>query len=208
MQSLTKFTLPKLAYGLAGLEPVISKDLLNLHYNKHHQTYITNLNAALEELNTALPKGDLNKIVKLQTSIAFNGGSNVNHSMYWENLAPVSGAGGKLPSSSSALHKQIMKDWGSFDSMIKVFNKKTADIKGSGWGWLVLDKTTKATQFMHTMNQDTVIAVDPDKVPLLTIDIWEHAFYLDYKNVKADYLKEIWKIINWETVQQRFSSHT
>ena len=198
------YVLPKLAYGLADLEPVISQAMLDVHYNKHHLNYVNTLNGAIGPLSTALANNDLETVVKLQQTISFNGGSHINHSMYWENLAPISGTGGKPPVPTSLFNKQIVQDWGTFDSLIKYLTKRTTEIKGSGWGWLVLDKATKKTMFMQTQNQDTIIGIDTDKVPLLAIDVWEHAYYIDYKNARANYMNNIWKIINWETVNKRY----
>jgi len=201
---MSDYCLPKLAYDLNELEPVISKELLDLHYNKHHANYVKTLNEAVAELKEVLPKKDLVRILQLGQTIAFNGGSHVNHSMYWENLAPVKNEGGKLPPEDSPFHKQIVQDWGSFDGLISYFTAQASSLKGSGWGWLVYDKSVKRTAFMKTLNQDTVEMIKPDKIPLLTIDVWEHAFYVDYKNAKGDYMKNIWKIVNWAKVEERF----
>jgi Fe-Mn family superoxide dismutase len=156
----------------------------------------------LEELAEALVKNDLQKIVSLQSSIKFNGGSHINHSLYWENLAPTSTTGGKLPADDSKLGGLIKKEFGSFDNFITEFNKKAAGIQGSGWGWLGYDKVTKEVVITETPNQDPLTT----SVPLLTIDMWEHAWYLQYKNVKADYLKEIWKVVNWGKVEERLAA--
>ena len=205
MSTLVKYVLPKLAYEITGLEPVISRHVLDLHYNKHHLTYVNNLNAALDQLQEAMIKQDLSKIVALQQTIIFNGGSHINHSMYWENLAPIAGAGGKLPDPKSALGEQVIKDWGSFDKLIDYFTKRSTAIKGSGWGWLVLNKAIKKLEFLETHDQDTISMI-PDMSPLLTIDVWEHSYYLDYKNLRAEYMKNIWKIVNWQTVEKRFEA--
>lgn len=203
MAQITKFSLPKLAYELHALEPVLSKNVIDIHYNKHHMAYVNNLNLAMEQLQNAMAKDDLQTIVSLQPVIAFNGGSHYNHSMYWENLAPMTTIGGKLPAPGSPLYERIMQDWGSFDKLMEYYSKRNTSIKGSGWGWLVLDRLTKKTEFVETHDQDAVTTI-PDKIPLLTIDMWEHAYYLDYKNAKVDYMKNIWKIINWDIVQKRF----
>ena len=203
MAQLAKYVLPKLAYGLQELEPVISRQIVDIHYNKHHLTYVNNLNAAMEQLQEAIVRQDLPNIVNLQPTIIFNGGSHLNHSMYWENLAPIAGVGGKLPPSTSPLFAKVREDWGSFDQLIEYFTKRTTAIKGSGWGWLVLNKSIKKLEYVETHDQDT-ISMLPDLVPLLTIDVWEHAYYLDYKNARLDYMKNIWKIINWQIVEARF----
>lgn len=205
---MSDYSLPKLPYDLSGLEPVLSKDLVDLHYNKHHKKYVDELNKAIGELKEALPKKDLVKILQLQTAIAFNGGGHINHCLYWENLSPVKEEGGKLPAEDSPFYKQIIHDWGSFDALKEYFSKKTAEIHGSGWGWLVFDKAVKKTAYEESSDQDNIMMLKPDKIPLLVIDIWEHAFYVDYKNVKMDYLKNIWKIVNWKVAQERFMKAT
>lgn len=198
------YELPKLAYGLADLEPVISQQTMNLHYNKHHQTYITNLNAAMKQLNDAIPKKDLPTILALQLTIIFNGGGDLNHNLYWENLSPIKAVGGKLPAENSPLTKKVIEEWGSFDKLIQYFTDRSNAIKGSGWGWLVLNKSTNKLEFVETHDHGTISQL-PDMVPLLVVDVWEHAYYLDYKNVRKDYLTNIWKIINWGVVETRYS---
>eukprot|EP00826_Nyctotherus_ovalis_P055122 TRINITY_DN72_c0_g1_i6.p1 TRINITY_DN72_c0_g1~~TRINITY_DN72_c0_g1_i6.p1 ORF type:complete len:140 (+),score=51.30 TRINITY_DN72_c0_g1_i6:77-496(+) len=123
----------------------------------------------------------------------------------WENLSPVKEAGGKLPPAESPFYKQIVHDWGSFENMMKYINAQAGGLKGSGWVWLVYDKSIKHTSCMKTPNQETVEMLEPDKAPLLTIDVWEHAFYVDYKNAKADYMKNIWKVVNWKKVEERYN---
>lgn len=132
MESKPTFTpakLPDLPYDYNALEPVLSKEILEVHHKKHHQTYITNYNKALEDLADALQKNDLQKIVALQSSIKFNGGSHINHSLYWENLAPTSTGGGKLPAEDSKLAQLIKQAFGSFDNFITEFNKRAAAIQ-------------------------------------------------------------------------------
>ena len=143
MKQLPKYILPQLEYQLNSLEPYISSTLLDLHYNKHHMAYVNNLNTATQELYEALEKQDLNKIVSLQSAIRFNGGSHINHSLYWENLSPVSAFGGKLPKAESPLTKAIVSEFGSLEAMMNVFTQKATAHKGSGWAWLAFNKLTK-----------------------------------------------------------------
>ena len=207
MKQLVKYTLPKLEYPLIGLDPFISSALLDLHYNKHHNTYVTNLNAATQELYEALEKQDLPKIVSLQSAIRFNGGSHINHSMYWENLSPANLLGGKFPVEGSPLMNAIKSEFGSMEQFIALFNQKATGHKGSGWAWLAYNKITKRVVYEETHDQDTVCMI-PDLVPLLTVDVWEHAYYIDYKNVRAEYLKKIWNVINWKCVEERYAKAT
>ena len=201
---LMKYVLPKLMYEMNGLEPIISKGLLDIHYNKHHQAYVNNLNAAMESLVDAISKQDLPKIVSLQPTIIFNGGSHINHSMYWENLSPISQNGGKFPDASSLLAKKIEQSWGSKEKFIEYFTKRATGLKGSGWAWLALNTQSKMLEYFETKDQDT-ISMSPDLKPLLTVDVWEHSYYIDYKNARADYLKNIWKIVNWSIVEARLN---
>ena len=203
MKQLPKYILPTLDYPLNGLEPFLSGSLLDLHYNKHHNAYVTNLNVATQDLYEALEKQDLSKIVSLQAAIKFNGGSHINHSMYWENLSPVSKFGGKLPATDSRLAKAISSEFGSVETLINVFNQKATAHKGSGWAWLAYNKLTKRIVYEETHDQDTVCMI-PDLFPLLTLDVWEHAYYVDYKNARAEYLKKIWSVVNWKCVENRF----
>ncbi len=191
--------LPPLPYDYNALEPVISAEIMELHHKKHHQAYITNYNAAMEKYLEAEAKGDVAAMIALQPALRFNGGGDVNHSIFWTNLAPVSNDGGQAP--NGPLAEAINKEWGSLDNFITQFNTKTAAIQGSGWGWLGYDKTKKRLEIATCANQDPLSTLS--LVPLLGIDVWEHAYYLQYKNVRPDYLKNIWKVVNWKNVAER-----
>ena len=204
--SFKKAVLKPLPYGLNGLEPVISQNLMEYHYGKHHQTYVTNLNGLLDQASKALESGDQQKYVDLSQAIKFNGGGHLNHEFFWESLAPVNNGGGDLPKEGSALHTAIVDAFGSFDSMIAHFNANTAVIQGSGWGWLAYNKTSGAVEYHTTANQDRLSDKGAHLVPLLTIDIWEHAYYLDYMNVRPNFLNDIWKVVNWAKIEERFAT--
>lgn len=197
-----KFELPKLHYELDALEPVISAEIMNLHYNKHHNAYVTNLNAALEKYENAENSSDLQTMIALQSAINFNGGGHINHSIFWTNLAPQSEGGGEAP--TGELADAINKQWGSLENFIGAFNGVTGPIQGSGWGWLGYNKTKKSLEIATCANQDPLAA--KGLVPLLGIDVWEHAYYLQYKNVRPDYLKAIWSVVNWANVAERYSA--
>lgn len=197
-----KFQLPQLPYELNALEPVISAQIMDLHYNKHHQGYVTNLNKALEQYAEAEQKNDLPTLISLQSAIKFNGGGHINHSIFWTNLAPQNKGGGGQPTGD--LLKAIEKDFGSFQNFIELMSSKTTAIQGSGWGWLGFNKTRKALEVVTCDNQDPLIT--KGLTPLLGIDVWEHAYYLQYKNVRADYIKAIWSIINWKNVAERYTT--
>jgi len=195
--------LPKLPYAYDALEPVLSKELMELHHTKHHAAYVTNLNAALQKQDELEKAGDVAALVALQPAIRFNGGGHVNHSIFWTNLAPAGKGGGSQPTGN--LSTAINKRWGSFDGFKTDMTNKAMAIQGSGWAWLAFDPSTKGLTIVSCANQDPCSTTGT--VPLLGIDMWEHAFYLSYKNVKANYLKEIWSIVNWKNVEDRFNSH-
>ncbi|XP_060213011.1 superoxide dismutase [Mn], mitochondrial [Lycium barbarum] len=195
-RSVQTFSLPDLPYDYGALEPAITGEIMQLHHQKHHQTYITNYNKALEQLHEAITKGDTPTVAKLQSAIKFNGGGHINHSVFWKNLAPVRDGGGEPPKGS--LGSAIDIHFGSIEAVIQNMNAEGAALQGSGWVWLGMDKELKRLVIEITSNQDPLVIKGPNLVPLLGIDVWEHAYYLQYKNVKPDYLKNIWKVMNWK----------
>lgn len=199
-RGLQTFSLPDLPYDYGALEPAISGEIMKLHHQKHHQTYITNYNKALEQLDEAMAKGDSSTVVKMQGSIKFNGGGHINHSIFWQNLAPVHEGGGEPPKGS--LGWAIDTHFDSLETLVQKINTEGAALQGSGWVWLGLDKELKKLVVETTANQDPLVTKGASLVPLLGVDVWEHAYYLQYKNVKADYLKNIWKVINWKYASQ------
>lgn len=194
------YKLPDLKYDYGELEPAISGTIMKIHHTKHHQTYINNLNQALEKYSDAEAKTDLGAMIALQNAIKFNGGGHVNHTLFWENLAPKGKGGGELP--SGELSKYIERKWGSFENFKNEFNTVTGAIQGSGWGWLAYDPKAKDVCIVTCQNQDPCSVTGT--VPLLGIDVWEHAYYLDYKNVRADYLKAIYQVLNFKKAEERF----
>jgi Fe-Mn family superoxide dismutase len=195
-----KATLPDLSYDYGALEPYISGKIMELHHSKHHQTYVNGLNSALEAVSEAEAKGDFTAAASQAPLINFHGGGHLNHTLFWENLAPNGKGGGGEP--TGALKTAIDGDFGSFDTLKKQLNTALAGIQGSGWGWLVKDKTTGQLSVVTRMNQDPVTG---NLQPLLGIDAWEHAYYLQYENRKAEYFGAIWDVINWDAVAKRFS---
>merc|ERR1711860_216016 len=187
-------TLPELPYEYTALEPVISGEIMKLHHSKHHQTYVTNLNVAEEKTEAALKKGDVGAAIALQAALKFNGGGHINHSIFWNNISPN---GGGQPSGD--LLKDITRDFGSVDNFRQQLSDATIAIQGSGWGWLGLNKKTNRLQIATCANQDPLFATT-GLIPLLGIDVWEHAYYLQYKNVRPDYVKAIWNVVNWKDV--------
>lgn len=197
----TSYQLPDLPYDFNALEPVISAETLELHYSKHHRAYVDNLNKALEKYHEAESKNDINAMVTLQSAIKFNGGGHINHSIFWTNLGPVSKGAGQGP--KGALADMIDRDFGSFEKFKEKFNTSTVAIQGSGWGWLGYNKTSKVLEIVACSNHDLLSAMG--LVPIFTVDVWEHAYYLQYKNLRADFVKEIWKIMNWKNMEERFT---
>lgn len=199
---MAQYTLPDLPYDEGALEPVISGQIMTLHYKKHHATYVSKLNEALEKYAEAEKKKDLAAMVALQSAIKFNGGGHINHSIFWTNLAPKNKGGGEPP--EGELAKEIESTFGSLDDFITQFNTTTAAVQGSGWGWLGYNKAKKKLEIATCSNQDPLST--KGLVPLLGIDVWEHAYYLQYLNVRPDYLKAIWEIVNWKNVAERYQA--
>jgi Fe-Mn family superoxide dismutase len=191
-------TLPDLPYDYAALEPTISAETMEIHHSKHHQTYVTNLNAALEKLDAAVSAGDVSSVIALQGALKFNGGGNINHCLFWENLSP---GGGELK--DGPLKSLINECYnGGVEEMKEDLNANTIAIQGSGWGWLGYNPVSGGIESRTCANQDPLQATT-GIVPLLGIDVWEHAYYVDYRNLRPKYVNAIWDIINWDVVEKR-----
>ncbi|EYE62946.1 superoxide dismutase [Mn] 1, mitochondrial [Bacteroides fragilis str. S6L5] len=199
------YSLPELPYDYADLEPVLSEEIMFLHHQKHHQGYVNNLNDALKKMDLANQQQDLTRIISLEPALRFNGGGHINHSLFWEMLAPIGRGGGTPP--KHELLKLIERFWGTFDNFLKNFIEFAAPIQGSGWAWLAFCPKKRELMLHATVNQDPLEATT-GKLPLLGVDVWEHAYYLQYKNVRLDYLKAIPQIINWGYIEERFSDMT
>jgi len=197
--SRAKHTLPDLPYDYNALEPTISAEIMKLHHSKHHATYIANLNVAEEKLAEAQTKNDISAIVSLAPALKFNGGGHLNHSIFWQNLSPK---GGSEP--SGELMNAIQRDFGSFEAFKTRLSSATVGVQGSGWGWLGYNKTSKRLEIATCANQDPLEATT-GLVPLFGIDVWEHAYYLQYKNVRPDYVKNIFNVANWKDVTERYN---
>ncbi|KAF4121886.1 hypothetical protein GMORB2_1726 [Geosmithia morbida] len=197
--SVTTYTLPPLPYAYNALEPSISAQIMELHHSKHHNTYVTNLNNALKSYSSAIASSDIPAQIALQSAIKFNGGGHINHSLFWENLSPASSSDADPDTSAPTLKAEITKVWGGLDQFQASFNKALLGIQGSGWGWLVKD--AQGLRIVTTKDQDPVVG---GEVPIFGVDMWEHAYYLQYLNGKAAYIDNIWKVINWKTAEARF----
>jgi len=183
------FTLPPLPYALDALAPHISKETLEFHYGKHHQTYVTNLNNLIS--GTEFESSSLEEIVKKSSGGVFNNAAQVwNHTFYWNSLSPN---GGGEP--TGKLLAAINAKWGSVDAFKEAFNKSAAGNFGSGWTWLV-KKPDGSIDIVNTSNAATPITTSD--IPLLTCDVWEHAYYIDYRNARPKYLENFWNLVNWD----------
>ncbi|MBV2182649.1 superoxide dismutase [Fe] [Castellaniella sp. MT123] len=183
------FTLPPLPYAMDALAPHISKETLEFHYGKHHQAYVTNLNKAVE--GTELASLSLEDVIRKSSGGVFNNAAQVwNHTFYWNSLSPK---GGGEP--TGALRKAIEAKWGGVDAFKDAFSKSAAGNFGSGWTWLV-KKPDGTLDIVNTSNAGTTVNTQ-DKA-LLTCDVWEHAYYIDYRNARPTYLEHFWKLVNWD----------
>ena len=173
----------------------ISAETMKLHHSKHHNTYVTNLLKGLEQLDTAVSAGDVSAIIGLQGALQFNGGGHLNHCLFWENLSPPEGA---QPGPETT--KAIAQAFGDVEALRTTMSAQTVAIQGSGWGWLGWNGT--ALEIATCPNQNPLQATT-GLVPLLGMDVWEHAYYVDYRNVRPDYVRNLWSIVNWKVVEER-----
>jgi superoxide dismutase, Fe-Mn family len=199
------FTLPPLPYAFDALEPYIDKQTMEIHHDKHHAAYVTNLNKALEQ-TPALQDKPIEALLadncsilpeEIRTAVRNNGGGHVNHSMFWQILAP--GAGGN-PSGNIA--QAINTTFGSFDTFKEKFNDAATKRFGSGWAWLL--KSSKGLEISSSANQDSPIM--EGKSPVMGLDVWEHAYYLKYQNRRPEYIGAWWNVVNWPEIEKRFNS--
>ena len=212
-------TLPELPYAYDALEPYISKEIMMLHHDKHHAAYVKNLNEALEKHPELFDKTaeellvDLNALPEdIRMAVRNNGGGHVNHSMFWKIMKLNGGgqdareadfAGSPVSEPSGALAEEIQKTFGSFEEFQTKFNDAGTKRFGSGWVWLVRTKDGKL-DVLSTANQDNPMS--DGYFPIMGNDVWEHAYYLQYKNVRPDYLKAWWGVVNWQEVEKRFKN--
>lgn len=194
------FELPKLPYQNDALEPYITSKTIEFHHGKHHAAYVKNLNALIA--NTQFEKMSLEGIVRSSDGAVFNNAAQVwNHTFYWNCLTPAEKAK-KKP--TGKLLKAIERDFGSFDDFKESFMKQSVSLFGSGWTWLVSDDNGKLS-ILRTENAKTPLTME-HTIPLLCCDVWEHAYYLDYQNLRAEYLKGFWQVINWIFVEKNYAS--
>ena len=196
---MTEYVLPDLPYDYGALEPHISGEIMELHHSKHHQTYVTGANTALEQLAEARQAEQLDTVNLLQKNLAFNLAGHVNHSVLWPNMSPD---GGGEPDGELAAAFTV--HFGSLDGFRAHFTSAALGIQGSGWSILAWDSLGQRLIIEQLYDHQGNLA--PGSVPLLMLDMWEHAFYLQYRNVKADYVQAWWNVANWADVAQRFTA--
>lgn len=195
---MTSYTLPELPYDYAALEPHISAKIMELHHSKHHKAYVDGANLTLEKLAEARDAGDLTNVNKLEKDLAFNLGGHVNHSVFWTNMSPD---GGDRPTGEVAA--AIDEFFGSFDKFQAHFTAAAMGVQGSGWAVMTWDSLGQRANIQQFFDQQANFPAGT--VPLLMLDVWEHAYYLDYQNVRADYVKAFWNIVNWNNVERRLA---
>ncbi|WP_417632557.1 superoxide dismutase [Enterococcus faecalis] len=198
------YTLPELPYAYDALEPYIDVETMHLHHDKHHNTYVTNLNAPIEKHPELGEKSvedlisDMNAIPEdIRTAVRNNGGGHANHTFFWEIMAP--NAGGQP---TGAIKEAIDETFGSFDEMKVAFKTAATGRFGSGWAWLVVNNGK--LEITSTPNQDSPLM--DGQTPVLGLDVWEHAYYLKYKNVRPDYIEAFWNVVNWDKVNEFFAA--
>jgi len=197
------YELPQLTYAYDALEPHIDAKTMEIHHSKHHNTYVTNLNAAVE--GTEFAEKDINDLIAnldalpadKQTAVRNNGGGHANHTLFWEVIAPD---GSNTPVGDVA--KAIDAKFGSFDAFKEEFAKAATTRFGSGWAWLIVDGDSVAVT--STPNQDSPVM--EGKKPVLGLDVWEHAYYLNYQNRRPDYIGAFWNVVNWDVVEAKFQA--
>lgn len=191
-----------------ALEPHISAQIMELHHSKHHAAYVTNLNSALNTLHTASAQGDVAAQIALQPALRFHGGGHINHSLFWLNLCPAGSPEGNAAKAAPRLSAAITATWGGERAFREAFAAALLGIQGSGWGWLVKVEAGgaggKEARLVIATTKDQDPVVGRGEVPLIGVDMWEHAYYLQYLNGKAAYVENIWNVINWKTAEERF----
>jgi len=195
--------LPPLKYDYKALEPHISGLIMEIHHTKHHQGYINNLKTAAAKLAEAQTSGDIAAMNSLFPAIKFNGGGHINHTIFWTNMAP--NATNKPPLPTGELLQAIEANFGSFDKFQAEFSAASVGVKGSGWGWLGYNGAQDKLAVATCQNQDP-LQLTHGLVPLLGLDVWEHAYYLQYKNLRPDYVKAFFNVIDWDNVATRYNN--
>jgi len=196
---MSRYTLPDLPYDFSALEPHISGQIMELHHGKHHASYVKTANSVLDKLAEAREKMDFTRLAALERALAFNLSGHILHSIFWQNISPN---GGGAP--QGALAEAIQKDFGNFDQFRKQIVKVASTIMGSGWAALVWEPLGE--QLLITQIYDHQSNLAQGGVPLLVIDAWEHAYYLQYQDRKAEFFEALWKLWNWSDIEKRYAA--
>ena len=196
---MTRYLLPDLPYDFSALEPHISGRIMELHHGKHHAGYVKNANAVLEQLEEARQKEDFTRLAALERSLAFNLSGHILHSVFWKNMTPK---GGGMP--QGELANAIQNDFGGFERFRKQLTEVASTIMGSGWAAVVLEPLGKKLLITQIYDHQSNLA--QAGVPLMVIDAWEHAYYLQYENRKTEFFEAVWKLWNWKDVSARYAS--
>jgi Fe-Mn family superoxide dismutase len=200
----TKFVTPPLPYAYDALEPYIDAETVRIHHDRHHETYTTKLNAAVDNHPVLYAKtvaqllGSLADVPEdIRAAVRNHGGGHLNHTMYWESLGPKAGG-----NPSGDLLAATVESFGSYEKLQEIFSEMALSLFGSGWVWLTADGGKLTVE--KTANQDSPLSAGHS--PLLALDVWEHAYYLKYRNLRADYIKAFWNVVNWDAVAQKFAA--
>ncbi|RZN38777.1 MAG: superoxide dismutase [Methanophagales archaeon ANME-1-THS] len=201
MEPTKLYSLPKLPYGYKDLEPQISEEQLRIHHEKHHQAYVTGANTILEKLDKARKEGAELDVKATLKELSFNIGGHLLHSLFWANMAPAGKGGG---TQGGVLGDAITKEFGSFERFKKEFTQAAVSVEGSGWAALTFCKQTGRPIIMQIEKHN--VNVYPTYAILLDLDLWEHAYYIDYKNLRPKFVEAFWNIVNWAEVTKRLES--
>ncbi len=198
-----EYKLPDLPYAYDALEPVIDEQTMRIHHDKHHAGYVNGANNALKQLEAIrMGSGDAGLIQHWQRQLSFHMGGHINHTLFWSSMKPEGAGGGGQPAGN--LSNQIINDFGSFGHFTKHFTAAATKVEGSGWGWLVYEPAAKQLMVLQMQNQQDLLFTGA--IPLLGVDVWEHAYYLKYQNRRADYVEAFLRVVDWEEISRRFES--
>ncbi len=194
------YVLPDLPYGYNALEPIIDEQTMQIHHGKHHAGYVKGVNNALKKLEEIRWGGDASLIQHWQRQLSFHMGGHINHTLFWTGMQPESKGGGGQPD-GNLLH-QITNDFGSYAKFVTHFTAAATKVEGSGWGWLVYEPASDRLMITQMQNQQDMMF--SSAVPLLGVDVWEHAYYLKYQNRRAEYVENFMRVVNWSEISRRF----
>ena len=198
---MEKYKLPNLPYGYKDLEPYMSEEVLTLHHTKHHKAYVESANALLDKIKDARDKNSELDFKSVLKSFSFNVAGHILHEIFWKIMAPAEASAGKP---NGELAKMIEKEFGSFERFKTEFSETAKSVEGSGWAVLALHKEHGNLNIIQTEKHN--VNFYPEQKIILCLDVWEHAYYLDYKNDRAKFIENWWNIVNWEEVEKRFKS--